>query len=124
MILICQNCKCHSCNLQSPSNHGVRVEKSSTNFSNKCPLSNNIVSSRRCDHSGGTLASKYGDIKITIPEDAIRDEDTITFHIAADLYGPFVLPLQCQTDLLSPYYWVGVSESSYYIQKPIASYSG
>ena len=102
--------------MQPPSNHDVQVE---TNFRNKCPLSNNIVLSRRCDHSGGTLASKYGDIKITIPEGAIRDGDAITFHIAADLYGPFVLPSQCQTDLISPYYWVGVSESSYYIQKPI-----
>ena len=97
----------------------VQAEKSSPNFSNQCPLPNNIVLSHRCDHSGGTLASKYGDIKITIPEGAIRDEDIITFHIAADLYGPFVLPSQCRTDLLSPYYWVGISELSYYIQKPI-----
>ena len=99
--------------LQPPS--GTQDEKSS---GIKCPFSNSSISSRVHDHNGGILISKYGDIKITIPEGAIHDGDTVTFHTAADLYGPFVLPSQPQTDLLSPYYWIGVSES-YYFEKPI-----
>lgn len=34
------------------------------------------------------------------------------------IYAPFVLPLNHQTDLVSPYYWIGVSRS-YYFQKPV-----
>ena len=34
------------------------------------------------------------------------------------MFGPFVLPSNCQTNLASPYYWIGVS-GSYLFQKPI-----
>ena len=40
-------------------------------------------------HSGGILISKHGDLKLTIREGAIKDEDVVTFSIASDLYGPF-----------------------------------
>ena len=82
----------------------------------KCPLS--YATSGLCDHNGGVLTSKDGDFKLTIPKDAIKEGDFVTLSIASDLYGPFVLPSNCQADVVSPYYWVAVSES-YHFQKPV-----
>ena len=46
-------------------------QRSLTNHGIKCPLSNVIIMSRRFDHNGGTITSEHGDLRITIPEDAI-----------------------------------------------------
>ena len=90
---------------------------SSQNYSPfKCPLSIHPMSAL-CDHNGRIITSDYG-IKLTIPKDAIKKGDLVTFSIAADFYGPFVLPSKCQTDLVSPFYWIRVSES-YHFTKPI-----
>lgn len=60
-----------------------------------------MVLSHRCDHSGGTLASKYGDIKITIPEGAIRDGDTILQQICmALLYFLHSVKLICSVPIV------------------------
>ena len=84
-----------------------------------CPLSNvSVVSSMTCDHNGGEINSKNGDIKIHIPEGAIKDGDVVKFYFATALYGHFVLPSNRQTDLVSPYYWIGASRS-YYFRKPV-----
>ena len=80
----------------------------------KCHLSYPISGS--CDHNGGVLISKYGDLKLTIPEGAVKDGDIVTLSLASDLYGPFVLPSKCQSDVVSPYYWIGVS-GSYHFQE-------
>ena len=93
---------------------GVQGEKTGGFSGIKCPLPNSIISSHIHDHNGGILTSEYGDIKITIPKGAIHDGDTVTFYAAAGFYGPFVLPSQSQTDLLSPYYWIGVSVLYYF----------
>ena len=82
----------------------------------KCPLS--YPTSGSCDHNGGVLTSKYGDLKLTIPEGAIKDGDLVTLSLASDLYGPFVLPSKHQSDVVSPYYWIGVS-GSYHFHKPV-----
>ena len=84
----------------------------------ECPISNVSVMSITCDHNGGEINSKDGDIKLHIPEGAIKDSDVVKFHFATSLYGPFVLPSNHQADLVSPYYWIGVS-GSYYFQKPV-----
>ena len=42
----------------------------------------------------------------------------MTFYTVVDLCGPFVFPLQCQTNLASPYYWIGVT-GSYHFKKPV-----
>ena len=115
--------------VHSPPSHMRSSEKSGvTNYSEqvqeatnlptnlKYPLSNSTSSS--CDYNGGILCSMNGDLKLSIPKGAIKREDLVTFSIAADLYGPFVLPSKRQADLVSPYYWIGVSES-YHFQKPI-----
>ena len=83
-----------------------------------CPLSNSNAVSGSCDHNGGVLTSKYGDIKITVPNGAIDHADFVKFYIATDLYGPFCLPSQCQSNLVSPYYWIGVT-ASYRFLKPV-----
>ena len=83
----------------------------------ECPLSHAV--SVPCDHNGGVLTSEHGDLKLTIPKGAIKDGDVVTFSIASYLYGPFVLPASnSQASLVSPYYWIGVSES-YRFQKPV-----
>ena len=83
----------------------------------RCPLSHAVLVP--CDHNGGVLTSEHGDLKLTIPKGAIKDGDVVTFSIASDLYGPFVLPVSnSQVSLVSPYYWIGVSES-YHFQKPV-----
>ena len=91
-------------------------EEITADLQSKCPLSHAISGSY--DHNGGTLISEHGDLKLTIPEGAIKDGDVVTFSIASDLYGPFVLPSKRQADLASPYYWIGVS-GSYHFQKPV-----
>ena len=56
------------------------------------------------DHNGGVLTSIDGDMKITIPEGAIKDGDSVILYIAMGLYGPFVLSCtHHQTALASPY---------------------
>ena len=81
------------------------------------PLPNSNIVSSSYDHNGGIITSEDG-IKLTIPEGAIKDGDLVTFHIATGLFGPFVLPSKCQADVVSPYYWIGVS-GSYHFYKPI-----
>ena len=93
-----------------------RQEEITADLQTKCPLSHAI--SVLCDHSGGVVTSEHGDLRLTIPKGAIKDGDVVTFSIASDLYGPFVLPSKCQADLASPYYWIGVS-GSYHFQKPV-----
>ena len=82
----------------------------------KCPLSHAVSFS--CDHNGRVLTSEHGDIKLTIPKGAIKEGDVVTFSIASDFYGPFVLPSKCQENLVSPYYWIGVS-GLYHFHKPV-----
>ena len=86
------------------------------NLQTKCPLP--YPTSGSCGHNGGVLTSKYGDLKLTIPEGAIRHGDLVIFCIGTGLYGPFTLPSKFQADLASPYYWIGVS-GPYPFQKPI-----
>ena len=74
------------------------------------------------DHNGGIITSGHGDLRITIPENAIRIGDDVIICISTSLYGPYNLPVHSQTDLTtvrcSPYYWIGVS-GSYRFSKPI-----
>ena len=90
----------------------------SSDLAVRCPLSNSNAVSGSCDHNGGVLTSKDGDIKITVPKGAIDNADFVKFYIATDLYGPFCLPSQCQSNLVSPYYWIGVT-ASYRFLKPV-----
>ena len=89
-------------------------EEITADLESKCPLSHAVSGS--CDHNGGVITSEHGDLKLTIPKGAIKEGDVVTFSIASDLYGPFVLPSKCQADLVSPYYWIGVS-GSYHFDK-------
>ena len=83
----------------------------------KCPLSLHAnVTFGSCDHNGGVIISKDGDLKLTILKGAIRRGDHITFCMVTNLYDPFNIPSQCQTDVMSPYYWIGVT-GSYCFQK-------
>ena len=93
-----------------------RQEEITADLQTKCPFSHAISAS--CDHSGGILIIEHGDLKLIIPEGAIKDGDVVTFAISSDLYGPFVLPSKCQADLVSPYYWIGVG-GSYHFHKPV-----
>ena len=106
-------------------NQSSRVLTNGTEFTSKhitadllskCPLSHAISGS--CDHNGRVLTSKDGDLKLTIPEGAIKEGDLVTLSLASDLYGPFVLPSKRQADVVIPYYWIGVS-GSYHFQKPV-----
>ena len=83
----------------------------------RCPLRNAYVSGL-CDCNGRVLSSKDGDLRLTIPKGAVKDGNLVEIFIATDLYGPFVLPSNCKADLVSPYYWIGVS-GSYSFQKPV-----
>ena len=82
----------------------------------KGPLS--YSESGSCDHNGGVLTSKYGDLIVTIPKGAIKEGDLVTLSLASDLYGPFILPLKHRSGIVSPYYWIGVSEL-YHFQMPV-----
>ena len=88
-----------------------------SDFTIRCPLSNSKVVSGVCDHRGGVLSSKYGDLRIMIPTGAIEDEHFVKIYIATDLYGP-VFKLPNLNNLVSPYYWIGVS-GSYRFRKPV-----
>ena len=90
----------------------------SSDFEIKCPLSKSNAVSGSCDHIGGILTSKNGDITITVPAGAIKDRDLVKFYIATDLYGPYALPSQHQNNLVSPFYWIGVT-GSYCFHKPV-----
>ena len=68
------------------------------------------------DHSGGRLTSRDGDLKLIIPEGAIKDGDLVTLYIATDLYDSFKLPSHCH--LASPYYWISAT-GSYRFYKPV-----
>ena len=81
------------------------------------PLPDSTIVSSSCDQNGGIITSEDG-IKLTIPEGAIKDGDVVTVYIATSLYGPFVLPSNFQADVVSPYYWIGVS-GSYQFHKPV-----
>ena len=52
-----------------------------------------------------------------MPVGAIKDRDFVKFYIATDLYGPYALPSQRQNNLVSSFYWIGVSRS-YHFYKP------
>ena len=85
----------------------------------RCPLTlHENVTFGSCDHNGGVLTSKDGDLKLTVPRGAVWHGDYITFCMVTNLYGPFIIPSKCQTDIVSPYYWIGVT-GSYHFQKPI-----
>ena len=93
-------------------------QEMSTSVGIECPLPSKTILTSTCDHNGGVITIKDG-LKISIPKNAIRVGDVITFYVALSLYGPFILPLE---HLASPYYWIGVSGSStgsYHFQKPI-----
>ena len=90
----------------------------SSDFEIKCPLSKSNAVSGSCDHNGGVLTSRNGDISITVPAGAIKDRDFVQFYIATDLYGPYALPSQHQNNLVSPFYWIGVT-GSYCFHKPV-----
>ena len=90
----------------------------SSDFEIKCPLSKSNAVSGSCDHSGGIVTSKYSDIKINVPVGAIKDGDFVKFYIATDLFGPYALPSKHQNNLVSPYYWIGVT-GSYHFQIPV-----
>ena len=83
----------------------------------KCPFSMYSMLGS-CDHNGAEISSKDGDLKVTVPEGAIRDGDLVKFYVATDLYGPFKLSPFSQSDLASPFYWIGVSGLSCF-QKPV-----
>ena len=84
----------------------------------RCPLLNDNIVSITLGHSGGVLTGKGGSIELTIPKGAIKDGDSVTIYIAVDWYGPFLLPSNCQADVVSPYYWIGVSDT-YHFHKPV-----
>ena len=81
------------------------------------PLVNNNIVSQTFDHNGGMLTSKDG-IKIIVPEGAIKEGDLVSCHTVVDLCGPFVFPSNCLTNLVSPFYWIGVI-GSYHFHKPV-----
>ena len=106
----------HSSQMPEFTSKQKQEEITATYLKTKCPLSHSMSDSFNSD--GGVLTSKDGDLKLTIPIGAIEDGDSVTFCIASDLYGPFVFPSTHQADVVSPYYWIGVS-GSYYFHKPI-----
>ena len=61
-------------------------EEGIANLLSKCPLSHAMSGS--CDHNGGVLINEGGDLKLTIPQGAIKDEDEVIFCTASDLFGP------------------------------------
>ena len=78
--------------------------------------SNNIVYGS-FDHNGGVFHSKDG-ITLTIPNGAIKYRDVVKFTISMDLCGPFVFPSNYQGNVVSPIFWIRVSDS-YYFHKSI-----
>ena len=112
-------CSLTGTNVKSVGTHStlksMRITPPRSHEPSLLPTSNIVCGS--CDHNGGTITSEDG-IKLTIPEGAIKDGDLVTFHITTGLFGPFVLSSKCQSDVVSPYYWIEVS-GSYHFQKPI-----
>ena len=108
---------CVSTNIPIPKEARKEMSPTLTASQIKCPLPNDAIVSGSCDHNGGVITNKDG-IKLTIPKGAIKDGDTVMFYIVVGLFGPFKLPLNCQTDLASPYYWIGVT-GSYHFQRPV-----
>ena len=104
--------------IQSQSPHDAPTEKCRKTFRIKCPLPEKSVKPHICGYKGGILTSSDGGIKIMVPEGAIHDGNQVIICIGTDLYAPFVLPSQRQTDLVSPYYWIGIV-GSYYFQQSI-----
>ena len=111
-------------NVHDPPSHMQRLEFVSKQTQEEitadlvsiCPFSQAVSGS--CDHNGGVLISEHGDLKLTIPKGAIKEGDVVIISVASNLHGPFVLPSKCQTDLVSPYYWIRVS-GSYHFYKPV-----
>ena len=97
--------------------HTISTRTTPLRLPEASPLPNSDIVSGSCDHNGGVISSEDG-IKIIVPAGAIKGGDLVTFHIATGLFGPFVLPSKCQTNLASLYYWIGVS-GSYHFQKPV-----
>ena len=63
-------------------------QKLSPDHDIKCPLSNNTdIVSGRCDHNGGVLISKDGDIKVIIPAGAIKIGDIVKFFCCRFLWS-------------------------------------
>ena len=83
----------------------------------KSPISDGSIVSTTCGCNGKLITSNDG-IALFIPKGAIKEGDSVTIFLATSFCSPFILPSNCQTDLASPYYWIGVSES-YCFQKPI-----
>ena len=81
-------------------------------------LQTKYPTSGSCDHNGGELTSKHGDLKVTIPKGAVRDGDLVTLSLKSDLFGPFVLPSKYPADVVSPYYRIRVT-GPYDFQKPV-----
>ena len=79
------------------------------------PLSDSSVMSTTCDCNEKLITSKDG-ITLSIPKGAIKKGDSVIFSIATDLFGPFTIPSNRQTDVVSPYIWIC---ASYHFQKPI-----
>ena len=83
------------------------------------PLSDGSVISFTCDDNGKSITSDDG-IKLTIPKGAVKIGNSVTVEIAAGFCGPFAFLPDCQPDvqLVSPFYWIGVS-GSYRFQTPV-----
>ena len=83
------------------------------------PLQDGTVVSFTCDVNGKSIISDDG-IKLVIPRGAVKSGDSVTFEIAVGFCGPFVfLPdYQLDVQLVSPFYWIGVS-GSYRFEKPV-----
>ena len=81
----------------------------------------NVISSS-CDHNGGIIISKDGDLKLTIPQGAIKEGDSIKFFIATSLFYPFKFHrndfMLHQNSLASPYYHIMISKF-YRFYKPV-----
>ena len=69
-----------------------------------------------CDCNEKMITSKDG-VTLFIPEGAIKEGDSVTFSIATGFCGPFIIPTNRRTDVISPYYWIGVTE--YHFHKPV-----
>ena len=81
------------------------------------PLSDGSVVSSTCDHNGKSIIGKDG-IKLVIPKGAVKEGESVTFSIATGFCGPFVFTSNDRTDVVSPYYWIGVT-GSYRFHKPV-----
>lgn len=80
------------------------------------PISDGSVVSCTFGYSGGSIINDDG-IKLVIPKGAVSRTDSVTFYLAVGFCAPFNLE-SVKGNLVSPYYWIGVSKS-YQFQKPI-----